>query len=232
MVKFSWASLVSIYLANFSISVLQPAKRFYDTHSYYVIERKTGSTASLDDISRALGVEVVEQAGQLHDTWLVRTRKPELVVRDTDPEFFDPVLTAFESMRLKASSSIVARADGTLDAKRIVSSVNFLELQTPRELVKRAPIPTPTITSEEYKKEMGLHDPLFTQQWHLVNDDYPENSMNVTGVWDMGLTGKGVVASFLDDGIDFETDDLKDAFVCFLLSLSFLDVLDLFYQGA
>jgi len=231
MAKFTWALLVSIYLAKFSISVLQPAKRFYDTHNYYVIERKAASSsASLDDISRALGVEVVEQAGQLHDTWLVRTRKPELVVRDADPESFDPVLTAFESLRRKASSLIAARTDEGLDAKKIVSSVNFLELQSPRELVKRGPIPTTTVTSESVKEEMHLHDPLFTQQWHLVNDEYPEHSMNVTGVWDMGLTGKGVIASFLDDGVDFETDDLKDAFVC--LFTSFLNILNLFYKGA
>jgi len=230
MARFSWALLVSIYLAELSISVLQPAKRFYDTHNYYVIERKAASSASLVDISQALGVEVVEQAGQLHDTWLVRMRKPELVVRDADPEFFDPVLTAFESLRRKASSSIVARTDEGLDAKKIVSSVSFLELQSPRELVKRAPIPTTAVTSESVKEEMHLHDPLFTQQWHLVNDEYPEHSMNVTGLWDMGLTGKGVIASFLDDGVDFETDDLKDAFVCFFPSL--LDILNLFYKGA
>jgi kexin len=232
MAKFLWALLVLVYSAKFSISTPQPAKRSYDTHNYYVIERKAGSPASLGDISQALGVEVVEQAGQLHDTWLVRTRKPELVVRDADPGSFDPVLTAFESLRLTASSPIVARTDEGFEAKNIVSSVNFLELQTPKELVKRAPIPTRTITAEVVKEKMGLHDPLFTEQWHHVNDDYPGNDMNVTGVWDMGLTGKGVIASFLDDGIDFEVDDLKDAFVQFPpFSLFWTFVTFVFYQG-
>ena len=211
-----------IYLAEFSVSVLQPAKRLYDINNYYVLERRAGSAASLDDISRALGVEVVEQAGQLHDTWLVRTRKPELAIRDADPELFDPVLNAFESLRHKAGLPMVARTDEDHDAEKIVSSVKFLELQEPTELIKRAPIPTRTVTSESVKEKMGLHDPLFLQQWHLVNDNFPENSMNITGVWDMGLTGKGVIASFLDDGIDFETDDLKDAFVEFLLFLHVL----------
>jgi hypothetical protein len=97
-----------------------------------------------------------------------------------------------------------------------VSSVNFLELQTPQELVKRAPPavrpPTPT-SALGVAKRLGLKDPLFTEQWHLVNDEFPEHMMNTTPVWDMGFTGEGVITSFLDDGLDFETDDLKDAFV-------------------
>jgi kexin len=62
-------------------------------------------------------------------------------------------------------------------------------------------------------KRLGLKDPLFPEQWHIVNDDFPEHMMNTTPVWDMGFTGKGILTSFLDDGLDFETDDLKDAFV-------------------
>lgn len=214
MANLSWTFLVSIIcLAKFSLSTLQPTKRSYDTHNYYVLERSQSASASLEDISRALDVEVVERAGQLEDMWLVRSPKPDLVVRDIDPESFDPVITAFKDLRLKASSPLVARTDEGLDAKKIVSSVTFLETQTLRELVKRAPIPTKGVTAESVKKKMGINDPLFLQQWHLVNDDYPGNDMNITGVWDMGYTGKGVVTSFLDDGIDFDVADLKDAFV-------------------
>jgi kexin len=38
--------------------------------------------------------------------------------------------------------------------------------------------------------------------------------MNVTPVWDMGYTGKGVITALIDDGLDSESDDLKDNFVC------------------
>ena len=56
-------------------------------------------------------------------------------------------------------------------------------------------------------------DPLFADQWHLVNDEYPEHTLNGTSVWDMGITGKGVITSSLDDGFAFDVPDLKDAFV-------------------
>jgi kexin len=37
--------------------------------------------------------------------------------------------------------------------------------------------------------------------------------MNVTPVWDMGFTGKGIISSLVDDGLDYTSVDLKDNFV-------------------
>jgi len=72
--------------------------------------------------------------------------------------------------------------------------------------------PTKT-TIEAVRERFGIKDPLFADQWHLVNDEYPEHTLNVTSVWDIGITGKGVITSFLDDGLAFDVPDLKDAFV-------------------
>ncbi|KAJ3501521.1 hypothetical protein NLJ89_g9299 [Agrocybe chaxingu] len=212
-----WVLLVSIALAR---AATPPTKRHYNTHNYYVLEHKPDTyTAPLEDVARSLGVEVVERAGELEDVWLVRTPKPPArfvegreVVEEGDE--LDPILSAFENLQTIASSHLTARSEEGLYARQIVSSVNFLEKQTLRELVKRAPPPIrPSKTSSSgVAQRLGLKDPLFTEQWHLVNDDYPEHMMNTTPVWDMGLTGKGVSTSFLDDGLDFETDDLKDAF--------------------
>jgi subtilisin family serine protease len=37
--------------------------------------------------------------------------------------------------------------------------------------------------------------------------------MSVKGVWRLGYTGKGVVVSILDDGIERTHDDLKENYV-------------------
>lgn len=37
--------------------------------------------------------------------------------------------------------------------------------------------------------------------------------MSVKGAWQMGYTGKGVVVSILDDGIERTHDDLKENYV-------------------
>jgi kexin len=54
---------------------------------------------------------------------------------------------------------------------------------------------------------------LFSQQWHIVNEEFPEHTMNVTGVWEMGITGKGVISALIDDGLDYEHRDLAANFV-------------------
>jgi hypothetical protein len=54
---------------------------------------------------------------------------------------------------------------------------------------------------------------MFTDQWHLVNDEYPEHMMNVIPVWDMGITGHGVISGLIDDGLDYEHRDLAPNFV-------------------
>ena len=214
-----WAILASIALSRSAVfGTTLPAKRFYDTHNYYVLEQRSDTTAaaSLTEVARSLGVEIVERAGELEDTWLVRTLKPEFEARDGE-DTLDPVLSAFENLRLKASSPFVARSEEAISARQIVSAVSFLERQTPAELVKRAPPPIrpPTPTSAQgVANRLGLKDPLFTEQWHIINDEFPDHMMNITSVWDMGLTGKGVVTAFIDDGLDFDTEDLKDAFVC------------------
>jgi kexin len=37
--------------------------------------------------------------------------------------------------------------------------------------------------------------------------------MNVTGLWEEGITGKGVISALVDDGLDYESEDLAQNFV-------------------
>ena len=67
--------------------------------------------------------------------------------------------------------------------------------------------------SRAIAERLGINDPLFKDQWHLVNEEYSEHMLNVTPVWDMGITGKSVTTCLLDDGLDYESEDLADNFV-------------------
>ncbi|SDA08049.1 BZ3501_MvSof-1269-A2-R1_Chr8-1g09486 [Microbotryum saponariae] len=60
--------------------------------------------------------------------------------------------------------------------------------------------------------KFGILDPLWPKQWHLFNDKIQEHSINVAGVWEQGITGKGVNVAIVDDGLDFESDDLAGNF--------------------
>ena len=56
----------------------------------------------------------------------------------------------------------------------------------------------------EIAKNLKIQDPIFEEQWHIFNKDFMNNMINVIPVWDMGIKGKGVKVSMIDDGLDSE----------------------------
>lgn len=208
---------------------LQPAKRFYATHDYYVLEHHPSAGATLNECIGELGVELVEQVGELQNIWLVRSAK--LISSVSPRTVSDRVLGRFEDLVALAahSTSLYPRAGRQARAHRISSSIKHLSPQIPRQRIKRddsflerAPPPVtpgdPQLKASEVVAErLGFIDPLFTQQWHIVNDEYPEHMMNVTGVWEMGITGEGIITTLVDDGLDYKSRDLADNFVRYTL---------------
>ena len=59
-------------------------------------------------------------------------------------------------------------------------------------------------------RDLTIDDPIFEEQWHLFNTEQLGHDINVTGVWQQGITGEGATAVMVDDGIDMYSDDLKD----------------------
>ncbi|KAG8803836.1 pheromone processing endoprotease [Serendipita sp. 398] len=169
---------------------LRPVKRSYDTHDYFVLHHDPRHGHSLEDSTTAIGAEFVEQVGELKNFYLVRYEKSQ--ISDSDP---------LESI----IPSLQKRGD-TLHL-----SIRSLTPQILRRRVKRAPIPTyPTI--DEVTSRMDIKDPSFKTQWHIINPDYPEHMVNVTGLWEEGVTGKGVISALLDDGLDYNSEDLAANF--------------------
>jgi kexin len=222
-------TLLLALLAHHSVRALTPAKRHYSTHDYYVLEHDSRGGGSLDEIARALGVEVIEQAGALRDHWLVRAEKPisSLTTRDTAT---DHVMAALERLRTTAASRrdshFSRRSTETQHAKRLVKSIKYFSPQTLRRRVKRAPPPIPSqdrpadanSTARAVALRLGIQDPLFSKQWHIINEEYPQHMMNVTPLWDMGITGKGVISALVDDGLDYRSDDIAANFVSFCIA--------------
>ena len=212
-----WILLFSFL--HHSMGTTSPTRPSYDTHNYYVLAHNSqldsSSGASLADVTTALGVELVEQVGELQDHWLVRQSKPEgdIVARDDT----DQVLKALEMLKAQAQVPHTTRSEDSYLARRIVSSVDYLSLQFLRQRVKRAPPPLSTTQNVSASRAMaarfGFRDPKFPNQWHIVNDDYPEYMMNVSGVWEMGFKGQGIISSIVDDGLDYESEDLSANFV-------------------
>ncbi|KAI8837775.1 peptidase S8/S53 domain-containing protein [Chytriomyces cf. hyalinus JEL632] len=65
---------------------------------------------------------------------------------------------------------------------------------------------------EAAAKLFEITDPEFGNQWHLINDSPSQvgNDHNVTGAWSQGIFGNGSVVCFVDDGMNYNSNDLKD----------------------
>lgn len=62
-------------------------------------------------------------------------------------------------------------------------------------------------------RNLSIQDPLFDKQWHLFNKHDLHADINVTGVWQSGITGLSVTVAIIDDGIDYDHEDLAANFV-------------------
>ncbi len=65
--------LILALIARCTVYAATHSKRTYDTHHYYVLQHDPELT-SLAEVVDALGVELVEQAGELVNHWLVRSK--------------------------------------------------------------------------------------------------------------------------------------------------------------
>jgi hypothetical protein len=167
----------------------------------------------------------------------------------------DAIMERYDLLRrgsdpTSSSSSLVERDSTHLltHARRFMLS---LEPQVPRLRIKRdLPVlpPSPRLFKRSFlpslsprqipgatgaapglvelmREKFSFLDPLWSKQWHLVNEVMQENSINVTGVWDQGIVGTGVNVAIVDDGLDMHSDDLaanfvRSRFLFFPLSLS------------
>ena len=64
-------------------------------------------------------------------------------------------------------------------------------------------------TNKNNNLEESIHDPLYRKQWFINGGAYDGTDMNVIPAWQKGITGKGVVVTILDDGIQRDHPDLK-----------------------
>jgi kexin len=149
-------------------------------------------------------VELVEQAGELKNHWLLRTEKrPSLGLSSREATETDHVLARFDSLQTRAashrSSYFSLRSTDTRHARRVVSAVKYLSRQVPRKRTNE----TTALFTEHHLPSAGddidvntssraLHYAWASPIPYLVNNGilsttFPQHMMNVTPVWEMGL---------------------------------------------
>jgi kexin len=191
--------------------------RDYDAYDYYAVHIRSG--ADLELLSRELGLELEGPLGALDDHYVLRTKQKR--------HEYDHIQTAIEDLqRRRRKREAGAEREHVLDHV-LLSKKQELHKRFP--LVKRSVPPerpewleTRQGTEEvaEYSeaeeigvqiaKNLSINDPIFHDQWHLYNPRELGHDINVTGVWQSGITGKGSTVCIVDDGLDMDSLDLKD----------------------
>lgn len=87
------------------------------------------------------------------------------------------------------------------------SAVIWAEQQYAKSRVKRA-----TAYRTRSDGSADFNDPSFTEEWYLDEKTVSQvhKSMGVSGAWAQGYSGKGVVLSVLDDGLESNHSDIYD----------------------
>jgi kexin len=175
------------------------ARRDYEKYDYYALHLDP-ETSSPSDLADHLGLTHEGQLGSLDDHHIFSgPRHSNDIVEESIQE-----LKRRRKRKRDAQPHIL---DGVLLNKKQVLR---------KRLVKRSVIPSRASTSDQavavraqVAKSLNIVDPIFNEQWHIYNTQEVGNDLNVTGVWAMGITGKGATVSIIDDGLDMDSLDLK-----------------------
>uniref|UniRef100_A0A8C7Z5V2 Proprotein convertase subtilisin/kexin type 5b n=1 Tax=Oryzias sinensis TaxID=183150 RepID=A0A8C7Z5V2_9TELE len=96
--------------------------------------------------------------------------------------------------------------------------VEWIEQQVVKRRIKRdyKPVPPHSLTSPAYSNQaqnnIFYNDAKWSSMWYIhCNGDVHncQSDMNIMGAWKRGFTGKGVVVTILDDGIERNHPDLS-----------------------
>lgn len=190
-------------------------RRDYDAHDYYAVHLRKGIDP--EEVSRHLGLQYDGRLGELEDHYIFRASERQ--------HEYDHIRTEKQNLKQRRR-----RRDPGADKPHVLDHVLLSkkqELHKRFPLVKRTP---PTYFEERQNLGTGLSqgdaqaikdglqiaqnlsiaDPIFQEQWHLHNIVEVGHDINVTGVWQQGVTGKGSTVCIVDDGLDLDSDDLRD----------------------
>ncbi|KUI70994.1 Protease KEX1 [Cytospora mali] len=177
-----------------------------DTHDHYILH--LDSDANPEDVAIRLGLAYDGQFGELEDHHVFKGTKAE----------HDVVGTELKARRRKRSLGDRDVLDGVLFSDKQRLRAPWEKRTIPGSLgpipEKRADTGDAVLLAAQKSvaTTLGITDPIFVDQWHLMNTVQAGHDVNISGVWLQGITGKNATVAIVDDGLDMHSDDLKDNF--------------------
>ncbi|KAJ8280231.1 hypothetical protein GJAV_G00052120 [Gymnothorax javanicus] len=90
-----------------------------------------------------------------------------------------------------------AQSGGGRSAAEVLASHPDVLWHSQEQLLRRA------------KRSLAFNDPRYPKQWHLHNEVRVGMDINVTGVWELNITGSGVTVVVVDDGVQHTLKDIQ-----------------------
>lgn len=204
-------------------AAFQIPKRDYDARQYFIVELDPHqTTGSLDQFiahyNQTFTYEHAVRGLEDHHVFSVSKDHPYMG--------FMGNLNSNNYNLMKRDSGY----EGPHDELISFPSMKLIHMLEPKQLERRLPIrigsgdapcnnakrleavDSSQIPAKEVSDKLDIQDPIFFEQWHLVNTLAPGNDVNVKNVWYDGIRGKGITVAIVDDGLDYESQDLADNF--------------------
>ncbi|KAF2869547.1 KEX1 protease precursor [Massariosphaeria phaeospora] len=192
----------SLLSAAALVSAAHLPPRNYTTHDYYAVHLSAATSPT--ELAAHLGLDYEGTLGALDDHHVFRAPKH-------DHDIVDDAVQELKRRRRKRELSQEAHL---LDNIRFTQKQKIKPRHWKRNVIPRidSPVSDAVQAQRDVATELNISDPIFEEQWHIFNTKTPGNDLNVTDVWLQGITGKNVTACIVDDGLDMDSDDLKDNF--------------------
>lgn len=163
---FSATLICLAWVASAAIIKRDPSRQYYTLHFPH---DEAATQQHAKKIASSLGTRYEGPVGELKTYFLVSSELPALVKRSSSSDQVDPVLASFEQQ--KKNGTLFKRS---VDDSAAWSKVQRIDKQILKQRSKRAVLPRAPILSsgklvlEDAKASLGIKDPGFTNQWHLV----------------------------------------------------------------
>jgi kexin len=180
--------------------------RNYSSHDYYAVH--ITSSTSPTELAAHLGLEYDGPLGAVPDHHVFKAPKHE----------HDIVEDARQDLKRRRRKREVGLEYHPLDSVQFTQKQKLKPRHWKRSFIPDAraspgvPVDDAVMAQREVARALEIKDPIFEEQWHIFNVKNPGNDVNVTDVWMQGITGKNVTACIVDDGLDMDSEDLKDNF--------------------
>ncbi|GME67072.1 unnamed protein product [[Candida] boidinii] len=195
-------------------------KRDYETNSYYAIKFKSENSLNnflnshpnwnyqyKSNIANYHVLSLLNNDESIQNLGNYNSDNYNLMKRSNNPVFDDLINNDILSIQALPKKVLERRAPIRFENERDNDDDNN-DNNNKDKLMDSSQLKT-----KEAIDKLNINDPIFNEQWHLINTEFPGHDINVLPLWYNGYAGSNdTVVAIVDDGLDYESKDLQKNF--------------------